>query len=561
MKTLKTIQTKQHVFAEIPAPNILRSVFDRSHNHKTTISSNWLYPVYSDEMLPGDTFQCDMSVVTRMTTAIVPAMDNIYEEVYAFVVPMRLLQDHFEEMMGAWKDPTDTTQYINPVVKAPSGGFGFGSLYDYLGLPCDVAGIEVDAKYPRAYYKIYNDWFRKGAIEAELSFSTGDGVDTTNYVLQKRYKRADYFTSALPYMQKGPAASIGLAGYAPVEANPSTTTSDITPFRLYDVNAGKYGYLSPVNTLSSAIAIGVPTGSATVRGITVNPTHVQNPSDYSQEVGEGVTQLLSSGYNAYLSLRANLNNSSAVTISSLRTAFALQRWEEALARATGGRYVEIIKAFFNVDCPDYRLQRAEFIGKLKFDINLQTVIQTSSTDSVTPQGNLAAVGYGSAFKPLFRYSANEHCVLMVLANIRTDNTYQYGINRMFSRKTKYDYFWSQFQFLSEQEVLNKEIYAQGTSADDQVWAYQERYAEYRYFPNQVTGQFRSNHPQSLDIWHYAQKFTSLPVYGQTFLKENTAISRNLAVQNYPEFWSDMTFIVTAIRPMAVYSVPGLVDHF
>ena len=530
-------------FSMIPSVNIPRSVFDRHHQVKTTLDSGYLVPFYVDDVLPGDTFTCDSTLFARMSTPITPVMDNVFMETFYFYVPNRLLWDNWQRFCGEVIDPNDpneTHDFLVPTISSGSNGFEVGSLSDYFGLPVNVPNITVDSLWHRAYALIYNSWFRDENLQSPLDVPLGDGPDdVTKFPLMKRGKRHDYFTSALPWPQKGEPISIGLAGNAPVFGesplnmwNYDSTSTAKTSGRLYAVNAFSGG--------GGASQLGV----STTAGTSVGNSFGVVPSSLGESSG----------------LYADLSDITAVTINNLRMAFQLQRLLEKEARG-GTRYTEILRSQFGVVSPDARLQRPEYLGGSHSRIHFNPVQQTSATDETSPQGNLTAFALGSSSSRGFSKSFVEHGVIIGLVNIRADLTYQQGINRMFSRRTKYDFYWPSLAYLGEQAVLNKEIYAQGTDEDDEVFGYQERWSEYRYKPSIITGKMRSGIPGSLDIWHLAQKFDSLPALNADFIEENPPIKRILAVQNEPEFLLDVDIRLKCARPMPVYSVPGLIDHF
>lgn len=529
----------QHLFSKVPATDIPRSVFDRSHNVKTTFDSGYLVPFYVDEVLPGDSFKADCSVFARLATPIVPIMDNMYLETFFFFVPTRLLWEHWQAMNGEQENPDDSTDYLVPTVSGTN--VGTTTLWDYFGLPTNVANaLTVSALPFRAYNLIYNEWFRDENLVDSVPFSKGDGPDKlTDYKLLRRGKRHDYFTSALPWPQKGPGVEISLGGNAPVTG--LTISGSGAP--LFD--------RGPSQTPGALnVAARGSQGVLTETGW----YYVGNaPEGYKDLVWKNPNLGISGG-------SVDLSSASPISINDLRQAFQLQRLYERDARG-GTRYTEILRAHFGVVSPDARLQRPEYLGGSSSRININPVVQNSQTTDVTPQGNLAAFGVAGDVFHGFTKSFVEHGYIIGLMNVRADLTYQQGMNRMWSRRGRFDFYWPALAHLGEQAVLNKEIYAQGTDADDEVFGYQERFAEYRYFPNQITGKFRSSDPQSLDVWHLAQDFASLPVLNEEFINDNPPVERVVAVQNEPQFLVDTWMSLKCARPMPVYAVPGLIDHF
>lgn len=519
--------SNQHLFSQIPRADIQRSSFNRSHGYKTTLDSSYLVPFFVDEVLPGDTFNLKATLFGRLATPVVPFMDNMYLETFFFFVPNRLVWDNWQKFNGEQKNPGDSTDFLIPTLEA--GTHQVGSIADYFGIPTGVNLDKINALPFRAYNLIYNEWFRDENLQDSLEVPTGDGPDPINkYNLVRRGKRHDYFTSCLPWPQKGPGVELPLGSIAKLNGTLSV------PGGSYTLNVSSNG-----NSLSHNPAWSWQNGSAADPTITV-PTR---PIDMSKS---GVT--------------VDLSSATAITINSLRQAFQLQKLYERDARG-GTRYTEILRAHFGVISPDARLQRPEYLGGSSTRININPVEQNSATDTTSPQGNLAAYGVLGDRVNGFTKSFVEHGYIIGLVNVRADLTYQQGLNRMWSRQTRFDFYWPALAHLGEQAVLNKEIYAQGNAQDDQVFGYQERWAEYRYFPSQITGKFRSTYAQSLDVWHLAQEFGELPKLNAEFIVDNPPVARVLAVQSEPQILLDCYFSLNCVRPMPIYSVPGLVDHF
>ncbi len=527
--------SNQHTFAEIPRADIRRSTFDRSHGLKTTFNAGQLIPILADEAIPGDSFSCNMTGFARLATPIHPTMDNAFFDTHFFAIPLRLIWDDFEEFMGETKTYTasgapsssnplpetpDFTASIPVVPTITSGGSGEAelSLSDYLTIPTKVPGLKFSALWHRAYQLVYQDWFRDENLQKLPDISTASGNDTTTYPIRNRGKRHDYFTSALPWPQKGADVTIPLGTTAPIAFTPDSN-----------------------------------------QDISVN--NITTGSKYNIRVDSGSYAEIGSEVTAYtpIPLFADLTDATAATINQLRLAFATQKFLEIQARG-GSRYIEVIKNHFNVTSPDARLQRPEFLGSGTSPVNITPVAQTSSTDSTTPQGNLSSIGTTVISGHSFTKSFTEHSIILGVVSVRTDLTYQQGLNRQFSRETIYDYYWPTLATIGEQAVLNKEIYAQGSgnlAEDASSWGFQERYSEYKYKPSSVTGRFRSNATTSLDSWHYAQEYSSLPHLGADWIQvTDDNVQRTLAVSTEPQFIFDCLFKIKATRPMALYNVPG-----
>jgi len=512
----------KHQFSKVPSVNIPRSSFDRSSGHKTAFNAGNLVPIFFDEALPGDTFNLRMSAFARMSTPLYPVMDNLYMDTFFFAVPLRLVWANFQKFMGEQTDPGDSIDYLVPTITSDGGGFDEESVYDYLGIPTKVANLEISALPLRAMNLIWNEWFRDQNLQDSLTVETDDGPDLeSQYTLLSRGKRHDYFTSCLPWPQKGDSIDLPLGTVAPV----ATAAPNLADLAIEDTS----GTLRKMNAASTNLRMTTSVGAA--------------------------------GNELY----ADLADATAATINQLRQAFQIQKLLERDARG-GTRYTEIVRSHFGVTSPDARLQRPEYLGGGTSRVNINPVVASTSSLVTAPRQN--DIGDTGAFSTTsidnhgFTKSFTEHSIILGFANVRADLTYQQGLNRAWSRQTRYDFYWPSLAQIGEQAVLNKELYADGSSADEDVFGYQERYAEYRYKPSIITGAFRSNYTGTLDSWHLSQEFASLPTLSDAFITDDPPMERVLiAGATEPDFIFDSYFKLKCVRPMPLYGVPGMIDHF
>lgn len=540
---MKMKSVMQHNFQKVPQANIPRSVFNRSHGYKTTFDSGYLVPFLLDEILPGDTFRVNATLFVRMLTPIVPIIDNLYLDTFFFFVPNRLVWTNWVKFCGEQEDPDSSTDFELPRL---AGGAGVdiitGSLGDYLGLPPGEYDVQADPYYDRVctlpfrcYSLIWNEWFRDQNLQDSVVVDKDDGPDTlSDYVLLRRGKRHDYFTSCLPWPQKGDALALPLGIEAPVLGIGKGDQSwpGAGPYAVYETGT----YTGTVN-----FADGRQISDAAAANAFLVEEHPDNAG--------------------YPYIRADLTNATAATINELREAFQMQKLFERDARG-GTRYTEIVRSHFGVVSPDARLQRPEYLGGNSVPLMVTPVAQTSESGVGTPKGDLSAYVTGVDRRTGFTKSFTEHGYIIGLLNVRADLTYQQGVHRSWLRVTRWDLYWPTLAHLGEQEVWNREIWNTAKGADNlAVFGYQERYAEYRYKPSQITGKLRSDVAGTLDVWHLSQDFAALPTLSDTFIVDEPPIDRVVAVQEEPEFIMDSYIDMRCVRPIPVYGVPGLIDHF
>lgn len=527
-----------HSFSVAPTVDIPRSSFNRSFSYKTTFDAGNLIPVLAEEVLPGDTVTIQPSMFARLNTPIYPLLDNLHMDVHFFFVPLRQIWANFRKFCGEQVDPGDSIDYQVPVMNATATtGYSNESLHDYLGLPTKIPDYEHSSLFHRAYNHIYNEWYRDQNLIDSVVVDTDDGPDSpTDYTLLKRGKRHDYFTSSLPWLQKGDSVSIPLGTDAPITGIGSATQT---------FNAG------PVNSYETDASAAAAYANYQYTDAAVNrPVIEEDPNN-----------------SGYPNIRADLSSATAATINQLRQSFQIQKLLERDARS-GTRYAEIVKSHFSVNFQDVTY-RPEFLGGDSTPVNIHTVPQTSETNT-TPQATLSAFGTAGMSGNGITKSFTEHGIVMGIVSVRQDQHYQHGLDRKFSRSTRYDFYWPALAHIGEQSVLIKELYCQdpttdtgatGTPDNERVFGYQERWAEYRYANSKITGKLRSNDAASLDAWHLAQELSSLPGLNQTFIEESPPMSRVVAVNTEPDFLMDCFFNMQMARPIPLYSVPGLIDHF
>ena len=532
-----------HQFSMVPKFDIPRSQFDRQFTHKTTFDAAKLVPVYVDEVLPADTFSLSMTAFARFATPIFPVMDNLIMESFFFFVPNRLVWTNWVKFMGQQDNPADSISFVVPQQVSPVGGYAVSSLQDYLGLPTigQVGGantVSHNALFLRAYNLIYNEWFRDENLQNSVVVDKGDGPDAVaNYTLLSRGKRHDYFTSCLPWPQKG-----GVAITLPL------------------------GTKAPISGLGLSPVAPFGTAGGTFKDATTNAAGVVYPNSTNTGTTQFTIRGTAAGVGGLLDVYADLTQATAATVSQLRQSFQIQKYLERNARG-GTRYTEIVRSHFGVISPDARLQRPEYLGGGQTRVNISPIAQQSATGLTggsTPLGALSAVGHLAAVNHGFNQSFVEHGMVIGLVNIRADLTYQQGMRKMWSRSTLYDFYFPEFAMLGEQAVLNKEIFIDGSANDLLAFGYQERWAEYRYLPSMVSSLFKSTSAGTIDGWHLAQKFAALPTLNSAFITDNPPISRVVAVgaaANGQQFIFDSLFKIRTVRAMPLYSVPGLIDHF
>lgn len=507
-------------FGALAGPKLSRSRFRRPSRYKGSIDAGYLYPVFVDEVLPGDTFNMNVSAVSRLATPIHPIMDNIMVNWFFFFVPNRLVWSNWKRFQGERVDPSDSIDYLVPQVAAPaSTGFAAESLYDYLGIPPGIDGFNVNNLVPRAYNLIWNEWFRHTWLQDSVVVDLDDGPDDpADYVLLRRCKRADYFTGCQPAPQRGDAIELPLGDKAYIVSDAGVGAE----LAVYDNVGASNRYLD--TTLAAGYVVMKTSAPANGR-----------------------------------LLYADLSNATASTVNDIREAIQLQRILEKDARG-GTRYVELLQNFWGVYPEDHRLQRPEYLGGGSRPLRIDAIPQTSETGT-TVQGTLAGVGYNQTAGIGFSRSFKEHGHIIGLVNVNCDQTWQEGVRRMWSRRTRYDFAMPQTAHLGEMAVLNKEIYVQGTSDDDEVFGYLPQWDDMRYFPSLCVAQMRSDHATSLDAWHLGYDHSALPVLNDTFIQDDPPIDRVVSVPSEPQLIVDCYFDLVCARVLPMFGVPGMVDHF
>lgn len=533
--------SSQHTFAQVPAVKIPRSSFRRNYTYKTTLDAGYLVPIVLDEVLPGDTFNLRLTSFARILSPLkYPIMDNLYMDFQFYFVPVRLVYDDYEKFFGSSAGKEGNWRYddshLMPGIDSGKTGFQVGSIADYFGIPTGVPNLRVNALPFRAYNLVIGDWYIPSSYELPSPEVKTDSTDDESslYTLQKRFKRADYFDTALPQPQRGPGVELPLSGSAPVVFGEPTNPA------LYSVQSGLGGLPVVLNQGASAEYFGVA-------------------ADVSPRVALGNSRSMA--------LKTDLSSVSAATINSLRQAFKLQVAMERDMRG-GVMYRDQLMSHFGVRSPDARLQRSEYLGGGSTPIQIHTVANTSGSGE-NNQAQLAAYGVGGQNSVGFVKSFVEHGYIIGLCSVRADITYQQGLPKMFDRWARFDFYYPVFANIGEQAVKNKEIFAQGSEVkdsngnviDEQPFGYQERFGEYRFGVSKITGQLRSTFAQSLDSWHLAQKFNNLPTLNQEFLQENVPMSRVKAVTSGPDFLFDALVTLNCVRPMPLYGVPGFGGNF
>ena len=520
----------KHRFSEVPSVEIPRSTFKRNHGHKTTFDAGYLVPILIDLAIPGDSIKCNLHAISRLSTPIYPIMDNMYMDTFFFAIPLRLIWANFKKFCGEQDNPGDTIAYSVPQV--PLTNVANESLYDYFGLPTKLTqAYNVNNLAARSYNLVYNQWFRDQNLQDSVTVDTDDGPDDpTDYVLLRRGKRHDYFTSCLPFLQKGDAVELSLGTTAPITGIGKQEQT----YAASSVNAYETDQTGTVAYASASSIYG------------------NNNTDrfYAEEDPNNA---------GYPNIRADLANATASTVNELRQAIQIQRLLERDARS-GSRYIEIVKSHFGVSSDDARMQRPEYLGGGSQAINVSPIARTDSSP-----GELGAMGTTRISNHGFVKSFSEHCVILGLCNVRADLTYQEGIERHFDYRTRYDFYWPALSHIGEQAVLNREIFLDDATltagTDTDVFGYQERHAEMRYKKSLITGKMRSNDAASLDAWHLGIEFGSLPTLDDTFIQDNPPIDRVIATPTEPHFIFDSYFEYNHARPMPTYAIPGLMDHF